>query len=248
MSVRFWPRAQRGFARLLGFELKHNQNRYWDALRATLRPGDRWLDVGCGHQIVPEFAATAEEQRELAARASAIAGIDLDAGMAKHRLLALRAFASGEALPFADRTFDLATANMVVEHLREPAKVFAEIRRVLRPGGRFLFHTPNYRYPAIFIASLTPDGLKRRVVNVLESRDDEDIFPTLYRANTPEAVRAAFAASGLEEERIEIGGSVGTLAGLGPLGLLEIPYLRLLSTRALERYNVSIVAIGRRPE
>lgn len=46
-------------------------------------------------------------------------------------------FLAGDAarLPFADSTFDLVTAASSLEEAAEPAAVFAELRRVLRPGG-----------------------------------------------------------------------------------------------------------------
>lgn len=47
--------------------------------------------------------------------------------------------ADAEELPFADCVFENAIANFVVHHLARPEKVFAEVQRVLKPGGRFAF-------------------------------------------------------------------------------------------------------------
>ncbi|MEA2221401.1 MAG: hypothetical protein QOJ35_4027 [Solirubrobacteraceae bacterium] len=44
-----------------------------------------------------------------------------------------------EALPFADASFDLVLGHAVLHHLPHLDRAFAEFRRVLRPGGRFLF-------------------------------------------------------------------------------------------------------------
>lgn len=46
-------------------------------------------------------------------------------------------------LPYADASFDLALSVDVVETLPEPGKVFAELRRVLRPGGMLLCNIPG---------------------------------------------------------------------------------------------------------
>jgi SAM-dependent methyltransferase len=44
------------------------------------------------------------------------------------------------ALPFEDSTFDTVTASLLMCSVDDPARVLAEVHRVLRPGGRFLFH------------------------------------------------------------------------------------------------------------
>jgi ubiquinone/menaquinone biosynthesis C-methylase UbiE len=43
-------------------------------------------------------------------------------------------------LPFADATFDTVTASLVFCSVTDPARALSEVYRVLKPGGRFLFH------------------------------------------------------------------------------------------------------------
>jgi SAM-dependent methyltransferase len=45
-------------------------------------------------------------------------------------------------LPLADAVFDCVVCTEVLEHVGDPARVLAELRRVLRPGGRLLLTTP----------------------------------------------------------------------------------------------------------
>ena len=54
--------------------------------------------------------------------------------------------ASALSLPFADGTFDLVGAFDVVEHCDPEAQALAELRRVLRPGGRLLLSVPAYQW------------------------------------------------------------------------------------------------------
>src|SRR6202035_2122341 len=96
--------------------------------------------------------------------------------------------ASAYAIPFAPQTFDLATANMVVEHVEDPARMLDELRAVLRPSGRFVFHTPNSASMLIRVATLVPDGPKKLVVRLLENRKSEDVFPTHYRFNRKDEI------------------------------------------------------------
>lgn len=46
---------------------------------------------------------------------------------------------AGEALPFADAAFDTVVCCLTLCSVADPPRVLAEVRRVLRPGGRFLF-------------------------------------------------------------------------------------------------------------
>jgi ubiquinone/menaquinone biosynthesis C-methylase UbiE len=47
--------------------------------------------------------------------------------------------APAEALPFADESFDTVVTLAVLCSVEDPARALAEIRRVLKPGGRFIF-------------------------------------------------------------------------------------------------------------
>ena len=53
---------------------------------------------------------------------------------------------SARQLPFADATFDLVSAFDVIEHCEPEQEALAEVRRVLRPGGRFLMSVPAYQW------------------------------------------------------------------------------------------------------
>lgn len=50
-------------------------------------------------------------------------------------------------LPFADATFDDVVCCVSVDYLVKPLEVFAEVRRVLRPGGRFVCTFSNRCFP-----------------------------------------------------------------------------------------------------
>lgn len=52
-----------------------------------------------------------------------------------------------EDMPFEDDSFDLVLASSVVEHVRDVRATFAEVRRVLRPGGIFWFNTASAMSP-----------------------------------------------------------------------------------------------------
>ncbi|MEU4508635.1 class I SAM-dependent methyltransferase [Nonomuraea wenchangensis] len=97
--------------------------------------GRRILDAGCG--AGPLFA-------ELRERGAVVTGIDASAGMleqARRRLGAdadLRVVDLAGPLPFPDDMFDDVVASLVLHYLEDWGPTLAEIRRVLKPGGRLL--------------------------------------------------------------------------------------------------------------
>ena len=66
------------------------------------------------------------------------------------------AAAGAEALPFADGAFCLATASQALEEAADPEAAFAELRRVLRPGGALRASYQDWRLPAPEIESVLP--------------------------------------------------------------------------------------------
>lgn len=93
------------------------------------------LDVGCGEGQVARLA--------VAGGATRVVGIDPTWGqvtVAAGRA-AGPAYVRGGAgrLPFAGGTFDAVVACLVFEHIHDLDDAIAEVARVLRPGGRFLF-------------------------------------------------------------------------------------------------------------
>ena len=106
-----------------------------DALRRLLGPGTgRCLDVGCGggHFI--------REVRELGWD---VVGVDVSADQlrfARERLPGVELVeADAGALPFADASFDAAYSTFTHTDLDDFAAAVAEVRRVLRTGGRFVY-------------------------------------------------------------------------------------------------------------
>jgi SAM-dependent methyltransferase len=64
-------------------------------------------------------------------------------------------------LTFSDASFDIVTSNGVMEHVPQDRDGYAEIARVLRPGGRMYMTVPLYDTPATFeLARPTANGIE----------------------------------------------------------------------------------------
>src|SRR2546423_13584431 len=227
-------------------DLLYSQYRYHEVLRAIVPAGCRWLDLGCGHQMFADWMNL--EEKDLAARASVLVGADLDFdGLKKNRFAHLRIMANLEHLPLRVSSFDLITANMVMEHTEHPDIILREVQRTLAPGGYFVFHTPNRFNPAIRIAAVTPQALKNRIVGLLESRKEEDIFPTFYRANSIAEIRTAANSAGLDVTKIGTIRSSAVTGSLGPLSIPELLFLRMIKSERWEYLRSSIICILQKP-
>jgi 2-polyprenyl-6-hydroxyphenyl methylase/3-demethylubiquinone-9 3-methyltransferase len=104
--------------------------------------GLRTLDIGCGGGLLAE---------EFARLGCAVVGVDpSEESLASARTHAASKElaieyqrATGEALPFADDSFDLVYCCDVLEHVPDLPRVIAETARVLKPGGTYFYDTIN---------------------------------------------------------------------------------------------------------
>ena len=67
-------------------------------------------------------------------------------------------------LPLEDGSVDLIMSRSVFEHLTEPEAVYAELARVLKPGGRLVFLTANFWDYGTQVARLVPNRFHAKVV------------------------------------------------------------------------------------
>ncbi len=99
---------------------------------AGVRGGQRVLDVGCG----PGALTTELVERIGPAAVSAVDPSEqfVEAARARNPAVSVQQ-ASAEQLPFPDRVFDAALAQLVVHFMSDPAAGLAEMRRVTRRDG-----------------------------------------------------------------------------------------------------------------
>jgi SAM-dependent methyltransferase len=137
--------------------------------QAAIGQGRRVLDLGCRSGALTRHFLDG----------NAVVGLDVDrAALAKAEALGIETVEADveDPLPLPDESFDAVVAGELLEHLRFPEALVAEVRRVLRTEGVFVGSVPN--------AFRVQSRLK-----FLRGRPPED-DPTHLRMYSPKQVRA----------------------------------------------------------
>jgi len=158
--------------------------------------------------LLETAAGTGRVTRALAAAVgprAAITATDLNAPMIARaaELVGLRNIAwrqaDAQALPFDDRSFDAVVCQFGVMFFPDKAAGFAEARRVLKPGGRFVFNVWD---------DLAANDLSQAVHEAATSLFPDD--PPAFMARTPFGwhdqgrIRAMLAQAGFTDIQVEI--------------------------------------------
>ena len=118
------------------------------AENGEVRPGRRVLELGCGTGVF---------LRKLAVHGAEITGIDLSADLLARCAARMAGAANvtlvrgnAEQMPIPEGAFDSVYGSSILHHLGLEAAL-AEVRRVLRPGGRLAFAEPNILNPQVAV-------------------------------------------------------------------------------------------------
>ena len=167
-----------------------------NALLGEIGPAAVVLDYGAGRgAFLEDPVPFRRDLRRLQGKCERVVGIDLDDVVLRNPALDVaHVVSSGDRLPLDDASIDLVVTDHTFEHVTDPAWVASELDRVLRPGGWLCARTPN-RWGYIGIgARAVPNKLQAGFLRRLQpTKRPEDTFPTVYRLNTPGALKRWFS-------------------------------------------------------
>jgi SAM-dependent methyltransferase len=151
------------------------------------------LDIGCGPgQIVTKLSERLPEWKFI--------GVDRSLTMI-HRATSLPHsvfFLAGDAcsLPFGGSSFDLVLCNSVLHHIGDPACLFAEIRRIAKPGAAILLR--DLRRPSRFAFPLHVRWYGRHYDGLMYGLYRDSV----HAAYTPEELSEMLNAAGISGARL----------------------------------------------
>lgn len=155
------------------------------------------LDIGCGTGI----GRNKDMQRELRKAASVYWGVEPDTEVEIEDGLfdrVERCLLEDADLP--PNSVDVAYAFMVMEHVQDPEGFLRKVQTLLKPGGVFVFASPNARH---FFGIVTYWSHKLHIdqllLGLVQSKETmEHHYPLAYKINTAALIREHAAAAGLE--------------------------------------------------
>lgn len=207
--------------------------------------------IPSGSEILEIGAGPGNECSQMLSEIGTVVGLDIDPDVKNNQWLASAHVFDGRKMPFADCSFDACVSNFVLEHVSHPAEHFAEIARVLRPGGVYCLRTPNLFHYVSAGAHAMPHSLHLLLANRLRglAADAHDPYPTWFRANSRRRLRKLCLENGLDKPAITMIEPEPSYGRAHPVLFYPMmAYERMVNlTDALSGFRITILLATRKP-
>lgn len=200
------PRLQRRVQRYGWDKAAGSYEHYWQTqlapaqqkllAMASLRPGERVIDIACGTGLVtfPAAEQVGPTGRVLATDLSdAMVGRVRDEAADRGFEQVTTARMDAEALDVPDASFDVALCALGLMYVPDPVRACAEMRRVLAPGGRMVVAVWGARSNCGW-ADIFP---------IVDARVQSEVCPMFFQLGTGDQLAATLSAAGLRDIVVE---------------------------------------------
>lgn len=208
---------------------------YRDVIDQATNSDTRILDVGCGHGdfLKPVYDKTPYTY-----------GIDPDKeALDKNKLIKNKVVGTVEEIPFENNFFDLVVSEWVLEHLPDPVKAFHEIYRVLKPGGKVVFLTPNVWNYNVWIIRAIPNRLHDFFTRKLYDRQEGDTYPVQYKINSVKKIANTLEPLGFKKSQVILNGDPTYISFNRPLFALGRLIERILDLKPFNIVKVHLIGV-----
>ena len=215
-----------------------------------MTPSTRWLDLGCGHQLLPTWMDDGERDAATLVACPARRRARWSASLDRYRR-------SSRVSPPTSRGCRCAPVRSISSRRTWCSSTSPTCPAALRSGPRdragrtFIFHTPNRRFYQIALSMWVPQGRRRRAASLIEAARRRRVSDRLPDEH-PAGDRRRWRRRGLDRRRDAVREPPADQTPVPPLALLEIGVTRLLESPAMAggRSNIVVVRLrkaGGRP-
>jgi SAM-dependent methyltransferase len=174
-----------------------------------------------------------------------VIGVDLDKGISENECIDEYHVNDILTMPFiTNESIDCVVCRYVLEHVANIPQLVQEIERILKPGGVFIFLTPN-RWHYFFLISQGSPQWFHQWLNTKRGIEEDDTFPTYYRMNSIRQIRRVLKGSRLRVREIEMVESDPRYLVFNPLMYLAgVAYERIVNgCKLLQGWRINIVGV-----
>lgn len=200
MQHRFYPEALFG-----GFTGSDGTIAFYSRVQA-LASGRSAIDFGCGRgHGFQDPVPFRRDLRSLRGKAARVLGLDVDVASGRLNPLVdeFRALDPKSPWPVENESCGLVLADCVIEHLPSPASFFSESYRSLEKDGYLAIRTTNVLSYIGLAARFVPTSMHTGVLSRVQiGREEQDVFPTLYRCNSIRALRRQIRIAGFRQQSV----------------------------------------------
>lgn len=213
---------------------KESMEIYYDLIDKEVSPDKTVLAVGCGYNPF---------LKKIFDRASNTYGVDPDQqALDQNTFIKNKLVGTAENIPLENSSVDIITAEWVFEHIADANKSVQEFYRVLKPGGKVIFLTPNaWNYNALFIR-LIPNKFHPFFTKILYDRLTEDTYPTTYKLNSPRKIEDIFTNYGFKKEKLIFNGDPSYIS-FGPVSFYIATLIEWLIDKFVPKAKVHIIGV-----
>ena len=161
----------------------------WFTRRSRTNPDGAMLEFGCGRTLPVTQLLGGRFGRCFATDLEDIPASEIPPAVTFRQC-------TPDSVPFADAQFDQIVIRSVLEHVTDPAKTFAELSRVIKPGGHVLMNLPN-KWDYVSVLARLSGRFKSSILKSVLRTQWED-FPVTYRCNTRRALYRFAAQAGFD--------------------------------------------------
>ena len=168
---------------------------YYRQVKLYMKDGYKILDYGAGRGswYYDDDNQERRQMRALKDRGNTVIGIDVDEAVLSNPTNDENHIISEQWIEENKESFDLISADVVLEHIKDYKKFFFNINKLLKKDGYFCARTPHkYSYVALG-SKLIPNWLHSYTLKKSQpKRKDIDVFKAYYKINTISASNKLF--------------------------------------------------------